>query len=298
MARESIGVIGIGLVGSALCAVLLRSGYDVLGYDVDRAKLDALLGVGGRAASSPADVAQGCRRVILSLPTSAEVEAVVAGIGSMAPGIVIDTTTGHPREVERLAARLAGQGVHFLDATIAGSSRQVAEREAVFLVGGDEGGYRSCADLWGVLSERVLYMGPPGSGAKAKLAVNLVLGLNRAVLAEGLVFAERLGIAMEAALELFACTLAYSRAVDVKGRKMVSGDFAPEARLAQHRKDVGLMLALAGEAGQGLPLTEVHAAVLDRAIAAGDGELDNSAVIREIVRRGGGQGGDGGGRTG
>jgi len=149
-----------------------------------------------------------------------------------------------------------------------------------------------------MLAERVLYMGPPGSGAKAKLAVNLVLGLNRAVLAEGLVFAERLGIGMPAALELFACTPAYSRAVDVKGRKMVSGDFGPEARLAQHRKDVGLMLALAGEAGQGLPFTEVHAAVLDRAIAAGDGELDNSAVIGEILRRGGVQGGDGGGADG
>ena len=284
MAEGSIGLIGLGLVGSALREVLTVGGFTVVGCDVDPTK--------GGVAARPRDVAQACRRVVLSLPTSAEVAEVIGGAAGLLgaetpPEIVIDTTTGHPQAVRRLAARLAERGVHLLDATIAGSSRQVAARQAVFLVGGDEAAFRACADLWGVLASRVLHLGPAGSGATAKLAVNLVLGLNRLVLAEGLVFAQRLGLDTRTALALFACTPAYSRAMDTKGEKMVSGDFTPEARLAQHRKDVGLLLDLAREVGQQLPLTEVHAAVLDGAIAAGEGELDNSAVILELLRRGG-----------
>jgi 3-hydroxyisobutyrate dehydrogenase-like beta-hydroxyacid dehydrogenase len=136
-----------------------------------------------------------------------------------------------------------------------------------------------------VVAAKVFYLGPSGSGSKAKLASNLVLGLNRLALAEGLIFAEKLGLDLEAFLELLKVTPAYSAIMDTKGEKMLKSDFTPQARLRQHHKDVSLILKYAEQAGQELPLSKVHLDVLQKAIESGDADLDNSAVIKELRRR-------------
>ena len=121
---------------------------------------------------------------------------------------------------------------------------------------------------------------PCGSGATAKLIVNLVLGLNRAVLAEGLSLARSCGVDLTQMLAILQSGAAYSRAMDTKGPKMLSGDFTPQARLDQHWKDVRLILELGRQQGATLPLSQVHHELLERASAMGFGASDNSAVIR------------------
>jgi 3-hydroxyisobutyrate dehydrogenase-like beta-hydroxyacid dehydrogenase len=111
---------------------------------------------------------------------------------------------------------------------------------------------------------------------------NLALGLNRAVLAEALVFAEAAGIAMEDALQVLLNSPAYSRTMDAKGPKMVHREFSPQAKLSQHIKDVRLILEEAARGGTSLPISAVHLELLERAEAAGLGELDNRAIIRVI----------------
>jgi 3-hydroxyisobutyrate dehydrogenase-like beta-hydroxyacid dehydrogenase len=133
------------------------------------------------------------------------------------------------------------------------------------------------------MGQSVFHVGPCGSAAKMKLISNLVLGLNRAALAEGLAFAEAIGIPPAAALPVLTGSMAYSRAMDVKGRKMIERDFSVQARLSQHLKDVRLMLRAAAKAGMTLPLSDVHRQLMERAEAAGLGDLDNSAII-EIIR--------------
>ena len=120
-----------------------------------------------------------------------------------------------------------------------------------------------------------------------KLVSNLVLGLNLAALAEGLVFAQALGIDLEAALQVLIGSMAYSRTMDTKGRKMIEGDFRTQARLSQHLKDIRLILAAAASAGQELPLTETHRRLLEAAESAGFGDADNSAIIRVLQHRAG-----------
>jgi 3-hydroxyisobutyrate dehydrogenase-like beta-hydroxyacid dehydrogenase len=120
--------------------------------------------------------------------------------------------------------------------------------------------------------------------ARAKLATNLVLGLNRTALAEGMVFAESLGIAPAAFLELVLATPASSEAAKVKGAMMVTENFAPQSRIRQHLKDVQIMLAMANASEQELPLSQTHAKLMQSAIQAGDGELDNAAIIQQIRR--------------
>jgi 3-hydroxyisobutyrate dehydrogenase-like beta-hydroxyacid dehydrogenase len=131
-----------------------------------------------------------------------------------------------------------------------------------------------------------VHVGASGNGGRAKLAINLIGGLNRLVVAEGLVFAERMGLDPKAFLEVAKKAASYSHAMEGKGAKMVSGDFEPLGRVKQHLKDVQLMLAQASKLGQELPLTSLHETVLKSCLAHGEGDLDNSAVINEVRRRG------------
>ncbi len=287
---RKIGLVGLGLVGTAIAESLLVQQFDVVGFDVSPERCQQLEKSGGTPASSPAHVAGQVERVILSLPDTDVVVQVVEGpVGILEAGSrpthIIDTTTGDPDETISLAKRLAGRGITFLDSTISGSSRQVRDRHAVLMVGGDKEAFEACRDVFSALAEKVFHIGPTSSGSKAKLASNLILGLNRLALAEGLVFAEKLGLDLAAFLELLKATPAYSAIMDTKGQKMLTGDFTPQARIRQHYKDVALILKYAQNAGQELPLSEVHLDVLKKAVAAGDADLDNSAIIKEIRRR-------------
>lgn len=287
---ESIGLVGIGLVGTAIAECMLRKEFGVVGFDVDRSRRSRLDEMGGKVVGSAADVAERTDRIVLSLPSTDIVRQVIEGPGGILeagspPRNIIDTTTGDPEETTKLAEKLVGRGIYLLDSTISGSSKQVRDRQAVFMVGGDKQAFEACKDIFHALTEKVFYLGPSGSGSKAKLASNLILGLNRLALAEGLVFADRLGLDPGEFLELLRVTPAYSAAMDVKGKKMVAEEFTAEARIQQHHKDVSLILKYAESLGQELPLSRVHEDILDKAIAAGDGDLDNSAVIREIQRR-------------
>ncbi len=287
---EAIGVVGVGLVGLALAEHLITRGFHVVGFDIEPARCAELERLGGQVASGPSEVGARTRRIFLSLMTTETVSDVIEGDDGLmtadrAPRYLLDTTTGMPDETVALAERLRKRGVSYLDATISGSSQQIRDRQAVVMVGGDAADYEACGDLLRAVSDRVVHLGLTGSGSKAKLASNLILGLNRLALAEGLVFADRLGLDGAAFLDLLKISPAYSVAVDVKGEKMLRGDFTAQSRAAQHHKDLSIILDQARRAGQDLPLARVHLGILEKVIAKGDGELDSSVVIEEIRRR-------------
>src|SRR5207344_2576444 len=134
------------------------------------------------------------------------------------------------------------------------------------LIGGEEAVAAEVARVLDALFACRFHIGRLGDGSRAKLAVNLILGLNRLALAEGLVFAERLGLDPAAFLEVARGSAAYSQVMETKGSKMVHGDFSPEGRVKQTLKDVRLMLDQAASAGQTLSLLEVHADVLEACV--------------------------------
>lgn len=295
-----VGLVGVGLVGTALARLLVTAGYEVHGYDIKAERLAALAELGGVPETSPAAVARAAPRVFLSLLTTAigrEVlegaDGILTGAGPQGPAFIVDTTTGHPAEMVALGRLVADRGGQYLDATISGSSRVIARREGVFMVGGAREAFEACRDLFVAVAGRTFYLGPSGNGARAKLAVNLVLGLNRLALAEGLVFAEAAGLNLAEVLPVFQASAAYSRAMDHKGANMIAGEYPTAARLAQHLKDVGIILGVGDERGLDLPLSRTHRAVLEAAVAAGMGDWDNSAVIEELRRRWRGNGPEG-----
>ena len=243
--------------------------------------------MGGEAAASLAEVAH-CGVVVLAVFSTDQVEDVVektlvpaAGAGK----IVLCTSTCDPDRIAALAARVAPKGIRFLETPVSGSSGQVSRGEGIGLIGGDPETAAEVDDILTALFPRRFHIGKAGDGGRAKLAINLILGLNRMALAEGLVFASRLGLDPKAFLDVARASAAYSQVMDIKGRKMVEREFKPEGFVHQSLKDFTLMHEQAAKLGQTLPALELNKSLLEACVRAGEADLDNSAVIEEIRRR-------------
>ncbi len=286
-ATKKVGLIGVGLVGTALVKRFTDAGFTCIGYDIDPGALSRAEFLGLQSVDSPAEVGSEARRIVLSLPNSDFVEEAVEGPSGLAStlragDIVIDTTTSDPERSMELASRLGQQNIDFLDATILGSSKMVAIGTSLVMVGGQAEQIDKGRDLLETFSNSIHHVGPNGKGAEAKLIVNLVLGLNRLVLAEGLLLGKKAGVNLGTLLGVLKGGAAYSKAMDQKGNKMVHEDFEPEARLAQHLKDVGLILDMGMKHDTKLPISSLHADILRAGVEAGYGEQDNSAVIKAL----------------
>lgn len=288
-----VGVIGTGLMGTACARRLLAAGHEVLGYDVDARALEKFGEAGGRAARSLAEIVQACRQIVLAVFNTGQVEDTIEGPQGLlavlpanaAPLTVMCVTTCDPDRVAALAARIPVHRLHFVEAPVSGTSDQTARGDALGLIGGDPGAANEARDVLDAICPRRHHLGAAGNGGRAKLAINLILGVNRAALSEGLVFAERMGLDPAAFLGVARESAAYSQIMDVKGKKMIDGDFSPHGKITQTLKDFSLMLEQAARFGQQLPLAEIHADLLKGCVAHGEGALDNSIVIQEIRRR-------------
>lgn len=285
--KKIVGVLGTGLVGSALAEVLLEHGYEVHIWNRTKEKMETLRHKGAIPEASPETVACSCPTLLISVMTTDVVVSLCEGphgilSASPLPRYILDTTTGDPEQTLVLSEKLLQQGIHYLDSPISGSSRQIRARKGVFMVGGEEEAFERCKPLYETLAEKVFYLGPVGSGIKAKLATNLVLGLNRLAFAEGLAFAQSLGLDLPRFYALIRETPAYSVAMDIKGDKMLKGDFSAEAKAEQHWKDLGIILKYAAKTGTWLPLGQSHYALLQKIIQKGWGHLDNSVVFKYL----------------
>jgi len=280
-----VGLIGLGLMGEVYALRLTAAGFTVTGYDVDAAKTERLSQIGVRAGSL-ADIARDCDPIVLAVFSTDQVEDVVesALLPTASGKTVICTSTCDPDRIAALGERVADQ-LRFLEVPVSGTSEQVRQGDGVGLIGGDETLAAEATPVLAALFPTRHHIGKVGDGGRAKLAVNLILGLNRLALAEGLVFAARLGLDPATFLKIARISAAASQVMDTKGPKMVAGDFTPEGRVRQTLKDTHLMLDQARKAGQQLPLLAVHAEVLEACVSHNEGEQDNSIVIEEIRRR-------------
>ena len=285
-----VGIAGLGLIGTSLAKRLLAAGFRVHGYDIDSARAATLASLGGQPAATLEDLGAFCRVILVSVLNTDQVEFVLEGEDGgpmrLTPGhVVICTSTCDPDRIEALVDRLDTRGVAFLEMPLSGNSDQIALGNGLGLVGGDAALAQRMSAVLDAICPRRHRVGEVGAGGRTKLAVNLVGGLNRAVMAEGFAFAESLGLDLLAFLEVLKDSAAYSRTMDNRGRKMATGDFTPHAKVAQSRKDFMLMHEAARRTGQSLPLASVYLDLIEGCLAHGEGDLDNSAIIREVRRR-------------
>jgi 3-hydroxyisobutyrate dehydrogenase-like beta-hydroxyacid dehydrogenase len=278
-------VVGVGRMGGAMAGTLSRSGFDLVVWNRDRAKADAVADATGAevmptaaAAAAAADV------VITSLADDAACESVylssdgvVAGIGSAA--IAVDTSTVAPETIGIIGDAVDGAGAGFLDAPVSGSVSTVEQGALTIMVGGDADLIPEVAPVLDALASRVIHVGGRGAGAAAKLAVNaLVHGLNVA-LSEALVLAERAGVDRKTAYEVFASGAAGAPFVQYKRAAYEEPDEAQVAfSLDLVAKDLELITDLGKRVGAPLDQAEAGLSIVRRAIAAGLGDADLSAI--------------------
>jgi 3-hydroxyisobutyrate dehydrogenase-like beta-hydroxyacid dehydrogenase len=282
-----IGIIGLGLMGTALSARLIEAGAAVLGFDIDSAACDRFRANGGTVSSSVHELAARSRAIVVAVYDGEQIEAlfddIESGVSLPRPTLIC-TTTCTPDQIVRIAQRAAGAGIPFVEAPISGTSAEVRDGTATALVAGDAHTLDSMAPLLDILCPRHLRVGAVGDASRTKLAINLILQNNRAALAEGIAFAECLGLDGHAFLAAARQSAAYSRVMDTKGEKMLARDFRPQSHIAQTLKDAELILAEAAQRDLPLPMTSVQAGLLRAAIALEGPECDSAAVI-EAIRR-------------
>lgn len=289
-----VGVIGAGLMGSAVAGRLLEAGYAVSVYDIDAARCEALRARGAGVAASIAALARECPVIVLAVFNTDQVEAVVEGDGGIlasaraeASPIVVCTSTCDPERIAALGERGASRGLRLLEVPVSGTSRQVAQGDGVALVAGDRALMDAAAGVISAIGPQSHYLGALGNGSRAKLAVNLILGLNRAAMAEGLVFADRLGLDREAFLKVARGSAACSAVMDTKGPLMARRQYDdPQSKVDQSLKDFRLMIEQAASRGQPLPFASVYAELLDACMRRGEAGKDNAILAEAIFRLG------------
>jgi 3-hydroxyisobutyrate dehydrogenase-like beta-hydroxyacid dehydrogenase len=286
-ADAPVGIVGLGLMGIALSARLIDANIAPIGFDIDPVRCGMFKASGGMVATSVRDIAAHARTIIVAVYNGAQAEALLAdideGAGAARP-VVICTTTCAPGEIAGIAARASRAGIPLVEAPISGTSTEVLDGTATALLAGDDGIIDQVSGLLNIRCPRSLRVGAIGDASRAKLAINLILQSNRAALAEGIAFAERLGLDGHAFLAAARQSAAYSRVMDSKGEKMLTRDYRPQSHIAQTLKDAELIIEEAGRSGMHLPLTTIQAQLLRAAIALGGPERDSSAII-EAIRR-------------
>jgi L-threonate 2-dehydrogenase len=289
--QTAIGLIGLGVMGSAIGVLLIRSGAQVWGYDIAAARREQLRAAGGRIANSPAEVAQHCPVLLTSLPTAAAFREVVAGPDGLA--------TTHPAEGRLLielstlaladkewGQRVLGQrGWSVADVPLSGTGAQARTGDLAAFVSADRPADRARAI--GVLRRftRAQHdVGPFGNGSKFKYVANLLVAIHNVAAAEAIVLAERAGLSLDQVLDAVADGAGQSRMLSIRGPLMASRSYdEATVRLEVFLKDVALIGEFAGSVAAPTPLLLASEAVYRAALARGRSQQD-TACVAEVLR--------------
>ena len=284
----TIGLVGVGLLGTAVARRLLKAGHRVVGFDAAPDRVRALLTMGGEAATSARAVALASDAVCTLLPSLPTVEAAVLGPDGVAaagkPGqVVIQMSTISPALSVRLAAESRARGLDFLDCPVSGASGQVARGEGMLFVGGERRVFERWRPLLEAMLPRAVYVGPAGQAMVLKLVANLLVALHSAAAAEALHLARQAGLDPAVALEVLTGSAAGSRMLEVRGPLMVRGEYPAQMKLDIFMKDLHLIQEAAAAAGAALPLTDTAERLFAAAAGTGHGDEDLAVVLTALA---------------
>ena len=284
---KRIGIVGVGLLGSAVASRLLARGFEVTGHDTRPEQVMALAASGLRAAKSAADAAAGADAVITILTTPAVVEAVWLGADGLleaAPktAVLMQMSTISPELSRRLGEAAVSRGFRYLEVPISGTSTVVMRGGGTMFVGGDAALAETCRPVCDAIAAKTVYVGGVGDASVAKLAANLIGGMSAIALAEALVLGAKSGVEPARLLAALREAPVRNGTMDTRGPLMVSHSFPPHIRLDLYLKDFGLMLEEGKRLGMPLPLTSVAHQLCTAASAAGHGGEDLAAVITTL----------------
>jgi 2-hydroxy-3-oxopropionate reductase len=286
---ETIGFIGLGLMGKPMAANLLKAGYPVVVHSRSQGPVDELVAQGARKGTSPADVARQATRVITMVPDSPDVERVLDGpdgvFQALQPGtIVIDMSSIAPGVARRLAEKAASLGAIMLDAPVSGGDIGAINGTLSIMVGGDAAAFAAARPLFDVMGnpEKVIHIGGPGAGQLCKLCNQMVIGGTLAVAAEALALAKKSGVDAAKVREALLGGFALSRVLEVHGERALKNTFKPGFKTHLFAKDMRNVVSTLAEHDCAAPVTAVVQQLLHATMAAGRGEDDNSIMAKTV----------------
>lgn len=290
MLAETVGVIGLGVMGSGMARNLLRGGRDILGFDVDAERVAAFEAWGGRGVASAGDLAAGATVVILSLPSEESLHHVVTEIAAVArPGLVcLETGTFSLGAKESARGILAKAGIDLLDTPLSGTGLQAADGSLVVFASGSEAGWERAAGVLAAVSRSAHYLGEFGNGSKMKYVANLLVGVHNLATAEAHALGAAAGLDPQRVQEVMADGVGSSKIFEIRGPMIVSGDYTPSARLDLMVKDSAVIKDFAVASGAVTPLLDAAIPVYREASRQGLGDLDAAALYLLLERLAGG----------
>jgi len=281
MAQQTVGMIGLGIMGSAMSANLMRAGFRVAGFDVLRRRRAEHKRAGGVAAKSPRDLAKRAELIITSLPSARALAEVAAEVAASAKrGTVVIETSTLPIKVKEAARDvLAKRGVILLDCPLSGTGAQARVKDLLIYVSGDRTAYRKTVPVLEGFTSANYYVGPFGNGSKMKFVANLLVAIHNVAAAEAIVLGMKAGLDPALVLKVVAGGAGGSRMLQVRGPMMVKGDYS-EATMKNEvwQKDMTIIGDFARELDCPTPLFAASAPIYNAAMAMGMGKEDTGAV--------------------
>lgn len=291
---EKVAFLGLGIMGSRMAANLCRAGFEVHAWNRTRARAEELAAAHGAVvADSPAAAAEAAGIAITMVVDAPQVEEVLfaadgaaGGLAAAAAagrgGLAIDMSTIAPTASRTIAARLAAEGVGFLDAPVTGSRPKAEDATLTIMAGGEEEAFARARPLFEAMGHLVLHVGPHGHGSTVKLINNTLAAVNTAAAAEGLALGRRAGIDLDKLLQVVGAGSGASAMLELKARPMIEHDWDPLFKLGHMLKDVRHCLAEAEALGVRLEVARAAEGLYGAAEGAGHYDADFAAVATAV----------------
>lgn len=290
---NSVGFVGLGNIGSLMCKRLLHTGLGVVACDKREEAMIEMANCGAEVERTPKSVADRADIVLLSLPSSKQVEEVIFGVDGLLSSerhpaqsevtcfTIIDLSTSNPLHSQEMAKRLNDKGIAFLDAPVSGGLMGASKGELTVMVGGTETDFLRCRPILSLLGESVIHVGDVGSGHTVKAINNLMTAINLASAAEAMAIGMRLGVDPARILEVVNHSSGRSAASELKFPKILEGDSTVGFTVNLMNKDIDIALELAR--GMGIP-TFISSTARQMWTLAGEnwGDRDHTEVVRAV----------------
>jgi len=284
---ETIAFIGLGIMGKPMAGHLLKAGHEIIAFDVVPSAVAEVVAMGARSAASSSEAAAQANVVISMVPDSPHVEAVYLGDGGVLQGarpgtLLLDMSTISPVMSIKVAKAAAEKGCPMLDAPVSGGEVGAQQATLSIMVGGEPEVYERARPIFEIMGKPT-YCGPSGSGQTVKACNQIQVAMNFIGLAEALVLGTKAGVDPEIIIKVLSAGYAQTRVMDVRGPRMIKGDFEPGFRASFHYKDLNIIREAARAYQASLPASALAHELFSSMMANGWGNLDHSAVVKVIA---------------
>jgi 3-hydroxyisobutyrate dehydrogenase-like beta-hydroxyacid dehydrogenase len=282
---ERVGLIGLGVMGTAMSGHLIDAGYEVSGFDIDESRMDVLTAAGGHRRAGAAEVAEHADLVLLSLPSVEALDIAAAGVAAGAhPGLIVAEMGVFPIPAKQRARDLlADAGVELMDVPVSGTGLQAADATLVVMASGSKEAFDATSAVFDVIGRVTYYLGPFPNGSVMKFIANLLVSVQTLAAAEAHTLGAAAGMAPDLVQRVISDGVGSSAIFEIRGPMMAADEYLPPSgRLDIIKKDAEIIQAYAASVGAPTPLLDVAVPLYRAASQAGLGGLDAAAICRHL----------------